>query len=356
MAQQPVDDADDDRDDRESTPAPQGPFRSGYAALIGRPNAGKSTLLNRLLGEKVAIVSPKPQTTRTRILGVLTRPEGQIAFFDTPGIHQAKGALNKFMVDAALNAAEDSDVVLYLVETEGVRESTELKVSPGNRTVLERLKKLGKPVVLVLTKIDTIKKVMLLPLIDLYRKEFPFLEVIPVSARQGDGLDLLFADTLKHLPEGDPIFPPDTLTDQAERTLVEEFIREQVLRHCHQEVPYSVAVVVEVFDETERDVPPPPPKKGKKKPPAPGKPKLEGLIRVHANIFVERDSQKAIVIGKRGEMLKTIGTDARQSIQRFFGNHVFLSLQVKVEPRWTERVDGLRKLGYQSDTKKPENL
>lgn len=336
-------------------------MRSGYAALIGRPNVGKSTLLNRLLGEKVAIVSPKPQTTRTRILGVVTKPEGQIAFFDTPGIHQAKGALNKFMVDAALNAAQDSDVVLFLVETEGIKEDTELFVSPGNREVLDRLKSLGKPVILVLTKIDSIKKVLMLPLIDLYRKEYPFLEIIPVSARHGEGLDLLFEKVLAHLPEGEPIFPPDTLTDQAERTLVEEFIREQVLRHCHQEIPYSVGVVVEVFDEEERDKPPPP-KKGAKKgaparkdPPA-GKPKLEGLIRIHANVFVERDSQKAIVIGKRGEMLKTIGTDARMSMQRFFGTHVFLSLQVKVEPRWTERVDGLRKLGYVSDQKVAETL
>lgn len=326
-------------------------MRSGYAALIGRPNVGKSTLLNRLLGEKVAIVSPKPQTTRTRILGVVTRDSGQIAFFDTPGIHAAKGALNKFMVDAALNAAQDSDVVLFLVDSEGIKEDTELTVSPGNRAVLERLKTIGKPVILVLTKIDTIKKVLLLPLIDLYRKEFPFLEILPVSARHDEGLGALFEQVLKHLPEGEPIFPPDTLTDQAERTLVEEFIREQVLRHCHQEIPYSVGVVVEVFDESERDKPPPKKKGAKKKEPPPGKPKLEGLIRIHANVFVERDSQKAIVIGKRGEMLKTIGTDARMSMQRFFGTHVFLSLQVKVEPRWTERADGLRKLGYVADQK-----
>ena len=324
-------------------------MRSGYAALIGRPNVGKSTLLNRLLGEKVAIVSPKPQTTRTRILGVVTRDSGQLALFDTPGIHQAKGALNKFMVDAAQNAAEDSDVVLLLVDAEGVTEERAPTVSPGNRLVLERLKNVGKPIILVLTKIDTIKKVLLLPLIDLYRKEFPFAEVIPVSARHGDGLDNLFEQVLKHLPEGDPIFPLDMLTDQNERTLVAELVREQVLRHCHQEVPYSVAVVVEEFDESERDKPPARVKKNKKKAPAaaaPPKPKLEGLVRISANIFVERDSQKAIVIGKRGEMLKTIGTDARMSIQRLLGNHVYLQLQVRVEPRWTERQDGLRKLGY----------
>lgn len=329
-------------------------MRSGYAALIGRPNAGKSTLLNRLLGEKVAIVSPKPQTTRTRILGVVTREEGQVAFFDTPGIHQAKGALNRFMVDAALISAEESDVVLFLVDVEGIKEDTEVQILPGNKAVLEKLKVLKKPVILVLTKIDTVKKVLLLPLIDLYRREYPFLEVLPVSARKEEGIDELFKVVLSHVPEGEPIFPADTLTDQAERTLVEEFIREQVLRHCHQEVPYSVGVVVEVFDESERFTPPPEKKKGKKKAdpnkpqkaPNPNQPKLAGLIKVHANIFVERDSQKAIVIGKRGEMLKTIGTDARMSIQRLFGAHVFLSLQIKVEPRWTERPEGLRKLGY----------
>lgn len=329
-------------------------MRSGYAALIGRPNAGKSTLLNRLVGEKVAIISPKPQTTRTRILGVVTREAGQIALFDTPGIHQAKGALNKFMVDSALAAADDADVVLFLVDSEGMTEERAPTISPGNRTVLERLKQVGKPIILVLTKIDTIKKVLLLPLIDLYRNEFPFVEVLPVSARHSEGLETLFEQVLKHLPEGEPIFPPDTLTDQAERVLVGELVREQVLRHCHQEVPYSVAVMVEEFDESERDKPPPRAKKNNNKkkketPPAPGekpKQKLEGLVRILANIYVERDSQKAIVIGKRGEMLKTIGTDARMSIQRMLGNHVYLSLQVKVEPRWTERPDGLRKLGY----------
>jgi GTP-binding protein Era len=328
-------------------------MRSGYAALIGRPNVGKSTLLNRLLGEKVAIVSPKPQTTRTRILGVITKEAGQLALFDTPGIHQAKGALNKFMVDSALHAADDCDVILFLVDAEGVTEERAPTVSPGNRQVLERLKTFGKPVVLVLTKVDLIKKVLLLPLMDLYRKEFPFTEIVPISARHSEGLENLFEAVLKHLPEGEPIFPADTLTDQAERTLVAELVREQVLRHCHQEVPYSVAVIVEEFDESERDKPPPqkPKKKNAKKQPPQSGPKLEGLVRISANIFVERDSQKAIVIGKRGEMLKTIGTDARQSIQRLLGNHVYLSLNVKVEPRWTERPDGLRKLGYVQESR-----
>ncbi|GMU60420.1 MAG: GTPase Era [Myxococcaceae bacterium] len=327
-------------------------MRSGFAALIGRPNVGKSTLLNRLLGEKVAIVSPKPQTTRTRILGVVTRPEGQVAFFDTPGVHQAKGALNKFMVDVALTAAKECDMVLFLVEAEGLKEDVAPSVSPGNRFVLEKLKKLGKPVVLVLTKIDTVKKPLLLPLIDLYRKEFPFASVMPVSARHDEGLDALFLAVLQHLPGEELIFPPDMFTDQAERALVAEYVREQVLRHCRQEIPYSAAVVVEVFDEAERYTPPPKrkekqPKKGKERAPeARARPELTGLVKIHANIFVERDSQKAIVIGKRGQMLKTIGTDARQAVERLLGCHVFLSLQVKVEPRWSERQDALRKMGY----------
>lgn len=335
-------------------------MRSGYAALIGRPNVGKSTLLNRLIGEKVAIVSPKPQTTRTRILGVVNRESGQAAFFDTPGIHQARGALNTFMVDVALGAAQECDVVLFLVDVEGLDEDKEPVVTPGNRAVLEKLKELKKPVILVLTKIDTVKKMYLLPFIDLYRKEFPFLEIVPVSARHGEGLEGLVETVISHLPEGEAIFPKEVFTDQAERVLVAEYIREQVLRHCRQEVPYSAAVQVEVFDESERDEPPPKAKKLAKKakpgtPPAepkpevPGKPKLQGLIRIHANIFVERESQKAIVIGKRGEMLKTIGTDARLQIQRLLGTHVFLSLQVKVEPRWTERPERLRKLGYGGD-------
>jgi GTP-binding protein Era len=330
------------------------PRRSGFAALIGRPNVGKSTLLNRLIGEKVAIVSPKPQTTRTRILGVLTREAGQAALFDTPGIHQAKGALNKFMVDVAMSAAHECDVVLLLIETEGLSEERAPEVSPGNRAVLERLKHLGKPVVCVLTKIDTVKKPLLLPFIDLYRKAFPFASVVPVSARHGDGLEQLVEVVLGHLPEGEPIFPADMFTDQAERVLVAEFVREQVLRHCREEIPYSTAVVTEVFDESDRDTPPPQRKGSKKKAPMvapradgkPARPPLTGLVRIHANIFVERDSQKAIIIGKRGQMLKTIGTDARASIQRLLGTNVFLSLQVKVEPRWTERVDRLSNLGY----------
>lgn len=310
---------------------------SGFAALIGRPNVGKSTLLNRLTGEKLAIVSPKPQTTRNRILGIVTRPEGQIAFLDTPGIHQAKGSLNRYMVDVALNALADVELAIFVIEaTEGA--GTTPKIGEGNRFILERLQKERKPVILAVNKIDEVNKGLLLPLIELYAKEFPFAEIIPISARTGDGVELLFHKVLERLPEGEPMFDEDMLTDQAERQLVSEYIREQVMRHCRQEIPYSTAVVVEHFDESERE-------------PAPGlkrsKDGLAGLVRIMANIYVERDSQKAIVIGKGGQMLKTIGSDARKNIQRLLGTHVYLDLRVRVEERWSERPEALRKLGYE---------
>jgi GTP-binding protein Era len=320
-------------------------YRSGFAALIGRPNVGKSTLLNRLVGEKLAIVSPKPQTTRSKILGVVTRDEGQIAFLDTPGIHAAKGPLNKMMVEVALQAAKDADVVLFLIEAAGKREDQVVEVGEGNRLVLTELAKLRKPTVLVVNKIDNVMKPLLLPLIDAYRKEFPFAEVIPVSALEGDNVDTLFELVIGLMPEAEAMYPPEMLTDQAEKVLVAEYIREQVLRHTRQEVPYSTAVVINDFDEAERDTPRPV-KKGKTSQATRGG--LTGLVRIDASIFVERDSQKAIVIGKGGSMLKEIGSDARRSIERLLGSHVFLALQVKVAEGWSESPAGLAKMGYDS--------
>lgn len=315
-------------------------MRSGFAALIGRPNVGKSTLLNKLVGEKLAIVSPKPQTTRSRILGVVTKPEGQVAFLDTPGIHAAKGPLNKLMVELALQAARDADVVVFLIEAEGRGEEHAVSVGEGNRQVLGELKKLGKPTVLVVNKIDQVLKPLLLPLIDAYRQEFPFAEVIPVSALKAENLDVLFERLLAMMPEGEPMYAPDVLTDQNERTLVSEYIREQVLRHCRQEVPYAAAIVINDFDESERD---------SKRAPKKGKATrvgVTGLVRIDASIFVERDSQKAIVIGKGGAMLKQIGVDARKSIERLLGAQVFLQLQVKVADGWSESSKGLAQMGY----------
>ncbi len=309
--------------------------RSGFAALIGRPNVGKSTLLNQLAGEKLAIVSPKPQTTRNRIMGVVTRPEGQVAFIDTPGIHKGKGELNRYMVEVALGAAGEVDLVLFLIQVaDKGHEAPE--VDPLNREILGRLEEKGKPVVLVINKIDRAPKQFVLPLIAQYQGAFPFLEIIPISAREGDGVEALFSVVLSHLPEGEPLFDEDVLTDQAERTLVAEYVREQIFRHTEQEIPYSSAVVVDHFDETEREP------RGEPKPGA-----LAGLVRIMATIHVERDSQKAILIGKKGQMLKTIGTDARKAVERLLGTHVYLDLRVKVEPRWSERKEGLRKLGYE---------
>jgi len=307
---------------------------SGFAALLGRPNVGKSTLLNRLVGEKIAIVSPKPQTTRTRITGVVTRPEGQVAFVDTPGIHDAKGALNRAMVQTALGALEDVDLVLLLVEPALGPDGKTAEVTPGVRAILERLGLVKKPVLLVVNKVDTVPKPLLLPFVTALTQVRPFDEVLFVSALTGDGLDRLLSTTLARLPEGPPLFGPETFTDQQEVGLAAELIREQVLRHTRQEVPHSAAVVIDAFDESERA-----PLPGSK----PGG--LQGLVRIHATLFVERESQKAIVIGRRGAMLKAIGTDARKALERLLGTHVYLDLRVKVEPRWTESERGLRKVG-----------
>jgi GTP-binding protein Era len=306
--------------------------RAGFVAIIGRPNVGKSTLLNRLIGERLAIVSHKPQTTRNRILGVLTRPDAQLAFLDTPGVHQARGELNRMMVDAALQAIDEVDVVLHLIEA-GPGAGGKMEIGEGNRFILQKLKSAKKPTLLGINKIDQIAKPLLLPLIDAYQKEFSFAEIIPISAIKGEGLEVLVERLTAHLPEGPNLFPEDQITDLAERTIVAEYVREQVLKHCEQEIPYSSAVVVEEFDEAERG------EGGTKTLP-------KGLVRISAIIFVERESQKGILIGKKGSMLKTIGTDARHQIERFLGSKIFLQLTVRVEPRWSENPQGLEKMGY----------
>lgn len=309
--------------------------RSGFVAIIGRPNVGKSTLLNRLTGEKLAIVSHKPQTTRNRILGIVTRPDSQIAFLDTPGVHKAKGELNRRMVDIALGAIADVDAVLFLIEAAARADNT-VEIGEGNRLILDKLKLSGKPTVLGINKIDVVpRKPMLLPIIEAYRQQYPFAEIFPVSATTGEGVAELEQAMVRLLPEGPDLFPAEMVTDQAERFVVAELIREQILHHCREEIPYSTAVMVDHFDESEREP---------ERPVAPGQ--IGGLVRLDATIFVERDSQKAIVIGKGGKMLKTIGAAARAQIQRFLGAHVYLSLIVKVEKRWSDRHDALRKLGY----------
>ncbi|MGI5865015.1 MAG: GTPase Era [Myxococcales bacterium] len=308
--------------------------RSGVVAIVGRPNVGKSTLLNRLAGEKVAIVSPKPQTTRNRILGIVTRPNYQIAVLDTPGVHRAKGSLNRYMVETALSAIDEVDAVLFMVEA-GVREDGTVEVGEGNQLIIERLKQASVPVVMAINKIDKIAKPLLLPMMEAYGKLLPSAEIFPISATEGDGVAELEKGLVAQLPVGPQLFPADMVTDQVERAIVAELVREQILRFCREEVPYSTAVVVDHFDESEREP---------ARPAAAGK--LAGLVRIDATIFVERESQKAIVIGKGGQMLKKIGATARQEIERLLGAHVYLSLLVKVERRWSERPEALRRFGY----------
>ncbi|MFN0061761.1 MAG: GTPase Era [Myxococcaceae bacterium] len=302
--------------------------RSGFAALIGRPNVGKSTLLNRIVGERLAIVSHKPQTTRRRLLGVLTRPGVQLALVDTPGLHEAKGALHKFMLETTRTAVRDVDVVALVVEA---AHPCPTQVHRDDARVCKELSAATQPVFLVINKVDRVPRASLLPFINLYRELLDFREVFPVSARSGEGVDALVDGLAQAVPEGEFLFPQDSLTDESERSLAAEYIREQVLHQCGKEVPYATAVRIENFDETQREA----------------TPKKRGLVHIDATILVERDGQKAIIIGRGGAMLKSIGTEARKSIERLVDAKVYLALHVKVEPRWSERPALLRELGYQ---------
>ncbi len=304
-------------------------MKSGFVAIAGRPNVGKSTLLNRVLGEKVAIVSPKPQTTRTRLAGILNREDAQLVLVDTPGIHRPRGRLNEFMVRTALAAIGDVDLVLVLVEA--------ARPHPDDRLVLESLGATAKPKVLVVNKIDRIRdKGELLPLLDELSTLGDFEAVVPVSALTGENVDHLVEVLLERLPEGPRYFPPDMLTDQSERELAAELIREQIIVHTEQELPYTTAVQIESWEE----VPP-----ETERPAEPGAP-ARRLVRIAATIHVERESQKAIVIGKGGQRLKAIGTAARAGLERLLGCQVFLSLFVRVQRNWTRDPRRLRELGY----------
>jgi GTP-binding protein Era len=292
-------------------------MRSGYVAIVGRPNAGKSTLLNRIVGEKIAIVSDKPQTTRTRILGAKNYPGGQIVFVDTPGIHRPLHRMNVRMVDAAVGALGDVDAVVLVHDASS-------KPGHGDEYVSKLLKKVDVPIVLALNKIDRIRKSSLLPMIETLQAWSKFDEIVPVSAETGDGVESLERVLLAAMPEGDALFPEDFLTDQPERALVAETVREKVLQHTRDELPFSTAVVIDQFDEPAR----------------PG-----GLMRVFCTIFVESESQKPIVIGRAGSMIKKIGTEARKDIERFFDCKVFLDLRVKVKPDWRDDEKVLDSLG-----------
>ena len=306
-------------------PRKKTPFRAGFVALVGRPNVGKSTLLNQLLGEHIAIVSPRPQTTRTRILGVVNGEGHQLALFDTPGVHAAKGALNKHMVEVALDTLSEVDAVLLTVEA-GTGPGGRVDIGEGTRTVIEAVARSRKPAVLGINKLDRVPKETLLPVMAAYKDLHAWTAMVPFSALTGENVEALVEVLAAAVPESEaPLFDADVLTDQAERQLAAEYVREQLMLKTAQELPYSVAVEVEEFDETDR-------RDG------------TGLVRVAALIRVERDSQKAIVIGKKGAMLKAVGTEARKRLEKLLGCKVFLSLTVKVDERWTEKPNAVRRL------------
>ena len=294
-------------------------MKSGFVSFLGRPNAGKSTLLNRIVGQKVAIVSDKPQTTRTRIVGVKTyTDEGQVVFVDTPGVHKPTHRMNVRMVHVALDAMREVDVVALVVDAS-------VKPGPGDRYVLEVLKDVTSPAILVLNKVDLIAKNRLLPMIDHYRQKHPFVEIVPISAVDGTNVDVLEKLFLQYLPEGEPLYPSDYLTDQPERFFASEIVREQVLQLTHDELPHSTAVIVDRFEE----------------------PGDDNLLRLYCTILVERESQKPIVVGKGGAMIKKIGTAARQEIEKFFATRVFLDLHVKVKSEWRDDDRLLDEIGIQ---------
>jgi GTPase len=289
--------------------------KAGFVTVVGRPNVGKSTLVNRLVGQKVAIVSDKPQTTRNRILAVVNRPGAQVVLFDTPGIHKPMHAMNRRMVETAVQSIGQGDVVLWMVDV-GER------YGPGDRHVRELLKKCGLPVILGINKIDTVAKPRILPVIDAWRGQLDFAEVVPLSAKTGDNVDRLETLLVERLPEGPALYPDDFLTDQPERFFVAEMVRERILHHTREEIPYSSGVVIESFKEE------------------------EGLMRIQAVIFVERDGQKGILIGKGGAMLKRIGSEARRRLEAFFGIKVFLDLRVDVRHNWRKDERALREFGF----------
>ena len=282
-------------------------MKSGFVSFLGRPNAGKSTLLNRIVGHKLAIVSDKPQTTRTRIIGVKNYDEGQVVFVDTPGVHKPTHRMNVRMVDVALEAMREVDVLTLVVDVS-------VKPGPGDRFLLTLLKDLKTPAILALNKVDLIAKAKLLPILDHYSQAHPFVELVPISATDGTNVDVLEKLFLQYLPEGDPLYPPDYVTDQPERVMVAEIVREQVLQLTHDELPFSTAVLVDRFEE-------------------PGEDKITNL---YCTILVERESQKPIVIGKGGSMIKQIGTAARAEIQKYLGTRVYLDLHVKVKSEWRD--------------------
>ncbi len=292
-------------------------FKSGFVAIVGAPNVGKSTLLNQLLGQKVAITSEKAQTTRNRILGVAHLPQAQLIFLDTPGIHRAKGPLNVRIVDVALKVLGAADLVLFIADAASPDKA-------ADQIILQSLKKKNLPVVLAINKVDLVKKRKLLPLMDRWRNAYPFKAIVPISALERIQMDELLAEMVAVLPEGPKYYPDDSVTDMPERFIAAEMIREKVFRLTGEEIPYAVAVTVESFKERPE----------------------KNLIDIQATIHVERESQKPIIIGKGGGMLKRIGTHAREEIEHMVGCKVFLTLWVRVQKNWTRDTGAIRRFGY----------
>ncbi len=290
-------------------------FKSGFAVLIGRPNVGKSTLMNRLIGQKIAITSSKPQTTRNRIQTVYTSKEGQIVFVDTPGIHKAKNRLGDYMVNIAQRSLTEVDVILWLVEPSGF-------IGAGERHILDQLRKVKLPVILVMNKIDTVKKEELLGFIDTYRREMEFAEIVPVSALKNDNTDELIKCIMKYLPYGPAFYDEDTITDQPKRQIVAELIREKALRCLDEEIPHGIAVTIEKMKWRGR------------------------IVDIEATIICERESHKGIIIGKQGAMLKKIGTSARRDVEELLESRVNLQLWVKVKKDWRDSEFLLKNFGY----------
>ena len=294
---------------------PEAPFRAGFVTVIGRPNVGKSTLVNRLVGQKVAIVSDKPQTTRNRILAVVNRPGAQLVLFDTPGIHKPEHEMNRRMVDTAVKSIGQGDVVVW------VNEVTE-PPGPGDAFIERLIRKSGRPVVLALNKIDRIPKPKILPALDTWSRVGQFDDIVPLSALKGDNVDRLEQLLIAKLPESAALYPEDFLTDLPERFFVAAMVRERILHHTRQEIPYVTGVVIESFKEDEK-----------------------GLLRIEAAIFVERENQKGILIGRGGSMLKLVGSEARQQIEAFLGTKIYLGLFVKVRQHWRENESLLDQMG-----------
>jgi len=290
-------------------------FKSGFISIIGAPNVGKSTLLNKILGEKISITSDKPQTTRNRILGILHRPSAQFVFMDTPGVHKAKNVLNTRIVDVALSAMSGTDMILIVADV--------TNPDPASETIIvERLKKQNKPVILALNKTDLVLKPLILPMIDLWAAAYPFETIVPISAEKGDQIKELLDEMEARLPIGPPYYPEDSITDIPERDIAAEMVREKIFRFTGQEIPYATAVTIDSFSEETK------------------------IVKIHATIHVERDSQKGIIIGKGGTMLKKIGEEARREIERMVGTKVFLKLFVRVQKNWSKDTKTLIKFGY----------